>query len=118
MCSAVAASARLLDARTTRPVRLVALNEARLPQPDRLAVDDDRGLALGVGDLVAEMLGLLAHEAVDGEREKVRESELVVVEFEGVQLLEPVDRLAREELGVAVQTAAVSQRALRPEKCS
>ena len=94
--------ARLLDARAARPVRLVALRHARLAQPDGLAVHGDGGLGLGVGDLVAEVLGLLAHEAVDGEGEQVGEAQLLVVDGRGVELLEPVDGLAREQLGIAV----------------
>ena len=94
--------ARRLDARAARPVRLVALHHARLAQADGLAVDGDGGLALGVGDLVAEVLGLLAHEAVDGEGEQVGEAQLLVVDGGRVQLLEAVDGLAREQLRVAV----------------
>ena len=94
--------ARRLDAGAARPVRLVALDHAGLAQADGLAVDRDRGLALGVGDLVAEVLGLLAHEAVDGEGEQVGEAQLLVVDGHGVELLEAVDGLAREQLRVAV----------------
>ena len=94
--------ARRLDALAARPVGLVALHDARLPQADRLAVDRDGGLALGVGDLVAEVLGLLAEVAVDREREQEGEAPLRVVLWRPVQLLEPVDGLAREQLRVAV----------------
>ena len=63
-----------------RPVRLVALHDARLSQADGLAVDRDGGLALGVGDVVAEVLGLLAQIAVDGEGEQVGEAPLGIVD--------------------------------------
>ncbi len=94
--------ARRLDAGAARPVGLVGLDHARLAQPEGLTVDGDRGLALGVGDLVAEVLGLLAHEAVHSEGQQVGEAQLFVVGRGGVQLLEAVDGLPGEELRVAV----------------
>ena len=54
-------------------VGLVGLHDARLTQADALAVDLDLGAStLGVGDLVGDLLGLVAHEAVDAQVEQQR----------------------------------------------
>ena len=89
-----------LDARPAAGVRLVALRDAGLTQTEGLAVDLDGRRALRVGDLVDELLGLLAHEAVDGERAEVGDAPPVLV-FGGAltQGIQPFNGFAREESG-------------------
>ncbi len=95
-----------LDTGPAGGVRLVALDDPGLAQADGVAVDLDLRRAFGVGDLVDEMLGLLAHEPVDGEGDEIREASLCLF-FDGtlIQGLELVDGLAREQLGIEVVDA-------------
>ena len=94
--------ASVLDALATLAVSLVGLRDARLAQADDLAVDLDGRLTLGVGDLVGELLGLGAHEAVDHERQQIgrRAPRLAFVVL--VVGLELVDGLLGEQLWEAV----------------
>ena len=65
-------------------VGLVGLHDARVAQADLLAVDGDLGARFGVGDLVGELLGLVAEEAFDAEVEQEREAAALVVAGGGV----------------------------------
>ena len=85
--------AGVVDAPPPRAVGLVGLHDARVAQADLLAVDRDLGARLGVGDLVGELLGLLAHEAVDAQVEQEREAAALVVAGGGV--VQPAQRAHR-----------------------
>lgn len=94
--------ARLLDTSPARPVGLVRLRDPRLTKADALPVDTDGRGAFGVGDLVAQVLGLFTHEPVHGEGEEVRQATLVVVLGDRVHALKFIDGVLGEEFGVAV----------------